>query len=372
MACDDFLTRAVPGVRGLTPYQPGKPEDELQRELGLESVVKLASNECPIGPSPKGMAAARAAVDEVHRYPDGGGHRLKRTLSERLGVTPEQLTLGNGSNDVLELLVRTFVAPGERVVFSQYAFAVYPLATQAVGGEAVAIPARDWGHDLPAMAAAARGAKLVFVANPNNPTGTWVDAEALEAFLAAIPAETLVVVDEAYHEYLHGRPGYASALEWLDRYPNLVVTRTFSKAYGLAGLRVGYAVSCPEVAELLNRVRQPFNVNRPALAAAEAALDDEAHLTRAREVNEHGLEQLQEGLQRLGLGWIPSLANFLTVDLGQSAAPVYDALLRQGVIARPVAAYGLPNHLRVSVGLGEENERFLEALSRVLAPGGGS
>ncbi len=366
MACDDFISRAVPGVRRLTPYQPGKPEDELQRELGLESVIKLASNECPLGPSPKGMAAARTAVDQVHRYPDGGGHRLKRALSERLGVTPEQLTLGNGSNDVLELLVRTFVAPGERVVFSQYAFAVYPLATQAVGGEAVVVPARDWGHDLPAMARAARGAKLVFVANPNNPTGTWVDAGTLEAFLAAVPSETLVVVDEAYHEYLHGRPGYASALDWLDRHPNLVITRTFSKAYGLAGLRVGYAISQPEVAELLNRVRQPFNVNLPALAAAEAALDDETHLARAREVNEHGLEQLQRGLEALGLRWIPSVANFLTVDLGHPAGAVYDALLRRGVIARPVGAYGLQRHLRVSVGLPEENRRFLAALSRVL------
>jgi len=364
----DFCDRAAPGVRALSPYQPGKPEEELQRELGLSSVVKLASNECPVGPSPRALAAARAALDEVHRYPDGGGHRLKAALSERLGVAMDAITLGNGSNDVLELLVRAFVAPGEAVVFSQYAFAVYPLATQAVNGRAVVVPARAWGHDLPAMAEAARAhdAKVVFVANPNNPTGTWVTGEALADFLARVPETSLVVVDEAYHEYLEGRPGYASALAWLDDHPNLVVTRTFSKAYGLAGLRVGYAVSHPSVAELLNRVRQPFNVNLPAQAAARAALDDHAHLARARAVNEAGLGQLEAGLRALALDFIPSVANFVSVDLGRPAGPVYDALLRRGVITRPVGAYGMPRHLRVSVGLEEENQRFLDALSAVL------
>ena len=368
----DFCDLAAPGVRGLTPYQPGKPEDELQRELGLASVVKLASNECPLGPSPRALAAARAALDEVHRYPDGGGHHLKAALAERLGVDAAAITLGNGSNDVLELVVRAFVAPGEAVVFSQYAFAVYPLATQAVDGRAVVVSARTWGHDLAAMAEAARthDAKVVFVANPNNPTGTWVSGEALAHFLAQVPETTLVVVDEAYHEYLDGRPGYTSALAWLHERPNLVVTRTFSKAYGLAGLRVGYALSHPTVAEILNRVRQPFNVNLPAQAAARAALDDEAHLARARQVNDQGMAQLEAGLRALGLDFIPSAGNFISVDLGRPAAPVYDALLRRGVIVRPVGAYGMPRHLRVSVGLEEENQRFLDALSAVLERSG--
>ncbi len=371
MSCDP-VRLATPGVRGLTPYQPGKPEEELQRELGLARVVKLASNECPIGPSPRGMAAARAALAELHRYPDGSAFRLKRALAERLQVAPECITVGNGSNDVLELLVRAFVAAGEPVVFSEHAFAVYPLATQAVGGRGVVVPARAWGHDLPAMAEAARreGAKLVFVANPNNPTGTWLPLEAIAAFLEAVPEETLVVVDEAYHEYLQDNPacpGYGSALSLVARHSNLVVTRTFSKAYGLAGLRIGYAVSSAAVAELLNRVRQPFNANLAALAAAEAALDDESHLRAARDVNEAGLAQLAAGLGALGLTFIPSPANFLSVDLGRPAAPVYDALLRRGIIVRPVGAYGMPRHLRVSVGRAEENAAFLEALAGVLA-----
>jgi len=361
-----FLELAVEGVRGLAPYEPGKPIEELQRELGLSDVVKLASNESPIGPSPRALAAAGAALRDIARYPDGGGFRLKAALAERLAVAAAQITLGNGSNDVLEFVARAFAGPGDEVVFSQHAFAVYPLATRAVGASGVAVPARDYGHDLDAMAkAVGERTKVVFIANPNNPTGTWVDGNALATFLAGLPPHVIAVVDEAYREYV-AEDGYPDAVSWLPGRPNLVVTRTFSKAYGLAGLRVGYAVSHPEVADLLNRVRQPFNVNSVALAAAEAALGDDEHLARAVAVNREGLAWLQAELSRLGLAFIPSIGNFVSVELPRDAGPVYQALLREGVIVRPVGGYGLPRHLRVSVGLPDENRRFVEALERVL------
>jgi len=366
MSCD-FLSLATEGVRGLQPYQPGKPMEELERELGLSDIVKLASNESPLGPSPAAREAAAAALGEVSRYPDGNGAMLKRALAAKLDVAPERLTLGNGSNDVLELLVRAFVTPEHQVLFSEHAFAVYPLATQAVGARAVVTPARDWGYDLEAMAArVSEHTRLAFIANPNNPTGTWVDAAALEAFLRALPEHVLVVVDEAYCEYVEA-PGYPSCVGWLERYPNLVVTRTFSKAYGLAGLRVGYAVSHPQVAELLNRIRQPFNVNSPALAAAAAALEDHDHLRRAREVNRQGMAQLAAGFEAMGLDYIPSVGNFVAVDVQRPGAEVFEALLPHGVIVRPIGGYGMPHHLRVSVGLEQENARFLEALGQVMA-----
>ncbi len=363
----DFLALACDGVRGLTPYQPGKPIEELQRELGLTDVVKLASNESPLGPSPAALDAARRALAEVARYPDGNGFSLKARLAQRLGVTPAQLTLGNGSNDVLEFVARAFAGPGSEVIYSQHAFAVYPLATQAVGALGVCVPARDFGHDLDAMAQAVTArTRVVFVANPNNPTGTWLDGNALATFVASLPPHVVVVVDEAYREYVD-EAGYPDCVAWLRERENLVVTRTFSKAYGLAGLRVGYAVSHPQVADLLNRVRQPFNVNSLALAAAQAALEDEAHLQRAVDINRQGLAFLCGELRRLSLPFIPSIGNFVSFQLPGDAAPVYQALLREGVIVRPVAGYGLPRHLRVSVGLEHENRRFVQALERVLA-----
>jgi histidinol-phosphate aminotransferase len=363
----DFLTLATEGVRGLTPYEPGKPIDELRRELGLGEVVKLASNESPLGPSPRALDAAREALADIARYPDGNGYYLKQALAERVGVSPAQLTLGNGSNDVLEFVVRAFAGPGHEVIFAQHSFAVYPLATRAAGASGVQVPARDYGHDLDAMLRAVTPrTRVVFVANPNNPTGTWVDGNALATFIAALPSDVIVVVDEAYREYAH-EEGYPDCVRWLPERANLVVTRTFSKAYALAGLRVGYAIAHPQVADLLNRVRQPFNVNSVALAAAQAALGDEAHLQRSREINREGMRYLTEQFRRLGLAYIPSIGNFVSFELPGEAAPVYQALLREGVIVRPIAGYGMPRHLRVSVGLAQENLRFVQALERVLA-----
>jgi len=361
----DPVALAAEGVRGLTPYQPGKPVETLAREYGLTDVIKLASNENPLGPAPRALAALRSHGD-IARYPDGAGHDLKQALAAHLGVTPEHLTLGNGSNDVLELVVRAFATPQHEVVYARYSFAVYPLATRAVGARGIEVPARDYGHDLDAMAGAITPrTRVVFIANPNNPTGTWLGAGALKAFLAGLPDTVIPVVDEAYFEY-GTEPDYPDYVRWIGEFPRLVVTRTFSKAYGLAGLRAGYAVSDPAVADLLNRVRQPFNVNALALLCARAALGDREHIERSRALNAGGLRQLGEGLAALGCPVIPSRGNFITFDTGREAAPVYEGLLRRGVIVRPLANYGLPRHLRVTVGLESENARFLEALSGVL------
>jgi len=374
MACEPLIPErlAAPGVRALTPYQPGKPIGELQRELGLKQIVKLASNENPLGPGAKALEAAQRALLDIHLYPDGSGHELKTALARHNGVAREQITLGNGSNDVLEVIARCFLAPGDSVVFSEHAFAVYPIVTQAVGATAIVAPAHDgrraprYGHDLEQMAASIEpGTKLVFIANPNNPTGTHVPSVELERFIAAVPPQVLVVVDEAYVEYAQARD-YTSVLPSLSRYPNLIVTRTFSKAYGLAGLRVGYAVSSPAIADLLNRVRQPFNVNSVALAAAQAALADDDYLARSVALNRAGMQQLTEAFRARRLPYIPSIGNFIAMDLQRTAGPVYEALLRRGVIVRPIANYGLPNHLRVTIGTEAENQFFIDALDRVL------
>ncbi|MCQ4271909.1 histidinol-phosphate transaminase [Pseudomonas kuykendallii] len=370
MSCD-FLRLAQPGVQKLSPYVPGKPVDELARELGLEpaSIVKLASNENPLGPGEKALAAIRAELAELTRYPDGNGFELKSKLAERCRVTAAQVTLGNGSNDILELVARAYLAPGLNAVFSQHAFAVYPIVTQAVGAEGRSVAAKHWGHDLPAMLAAIdENTRVVFIANPNNPTGTWFGPAALADFLAKVPERVLVVLDEAYIEYAEGDE-LPDGLDYLAQYPNLLVSRTFSKAYGLAALRVGYGLSSTEIADVLNRVRQPFNVNSLALSAACAALDDADYLQRSRALNDAGMKQLEQGFRALDLQWIASKANFIAVDLGRDAAPVYQALLREGVIVRPVGAYGMPNHLRISIGLAEENARCLDALGRILARG---
>jgi histidinol-phosphate aminotransferase len=362
---NEIINLATPGVRGLQPYVPGKPIEELEREYGVKNVIKLASNENPLGPSPKALAAALAALPEIARYPDGGGFALKRALAAKLGVLPEQVTLGNGSNDILEFAARAFVTAQDEVMFSQHAFAVYPIVTQAVGARAVEVPARDWAHDLDAMRAAITPrTRLIFIANPNNPTGTWLRRAALEAFLDKVPGNVIVVVDEAYFEYVEAGD-YPNTVAWLARYPNLVCARTFSKIYGLAGLRVGYGVSSAAIADILNRVRQPFNVNSVAQAAALAALNDDAHLDKARRVNADGMRQLVQGFGRLGLDYIPSVGNFVCVEVGE-AGRVYEQLLRAGVIVRPVASYGMPRHLRVTVGLANENQRFLDSLKTIL------
>lgn len=367
MSCD-FLALAQPGVQKLSPYVPGKPVDELARELDLDpaTIVKLASNENPLGPSPKVVDALKAQLDELTRYPDGNGFVLKQKLAERYGVSIDQVTLGNGSNDILELVARAYLAPGLNAVFSEHAFAVYPIATQAVGAQAKAVPAKQWGHDLDAMQAAIdENTRVVFIANPNNPTGTWFGADGLERFLGAVPDHVLVVLDEAYIEYA-ANGELPDGLSFLSAHPNLLVSRTFSKAYGLAALRVGYAICSALIADVLNRVRQPFNVNSLALAAACAALDDVDYLAKSRAINTAGMAQLEAGFEQLGLEWIPSRGNFIAVDFHRDAAPINQALLREGVIVRPVAGYGMPTFLRVSIGTEAENSRFLDVLRKAL------
>jgi len=364
----DFCELAPVHVRALAPYEPGKPISELAREMGMreETIVKLASNENPLGFGPRTRAAIEAALSDLARYPDGNGHELKTALARRHGVDTNTIVLGNGSNDVLELVSLAFLGPGRSAVYSQHCFAVYPLATQARGARGIQVPAKHYGHDLAAMTAAIEDdTAVVWIANPNNPTGTLAPPAELEAFVRRVPERVIVVVDEAYHEYLPPELR-AETVKWLRRHPNLVVTRTFSKAYGLAGLRVGYALAHPSVADLMNRVRQPFNVNRVALAAAVAALDDMEFVARSYAENLQGMRQLEEGARRLGLDWIPSYGNFLAIRVGR-AHEVYRRLLRRGVIVRPVGGpYGLPEHLRVTVGTARENEKFLAALAASL------
>ena len=364
MTCD-YTQLANNGVQQLRPYQPGKPVEELQRELGLRDVVKLASNENPLGPSHRALEAARRSLDQIHFYPDGAGFELKHALADNLGVSSDRITLGNGSNDVLELVARAYLQPGDEAVFSEYAFAIYPLVTLGCSAKPVSVDSHLYGHDLAAMAdAITERTRVVFLANPNNPTGTWFNDQALDNFLARVPERVIVVLDEAYFEYVE-ESHYPDGLKRLDRYPNLVVTRTFSKIHGLAGLRVGYAVSHPQIADVLNRVRQPFNVNIPALAAAQAALGDLDHIENSKSENTAGLVQLAEGLDALGFTQIPSVANFIAFDCGGDAETVYQGLLREGVIVRPLGGYGLPNHLRVTAGTARDNERFLQALKQV-------
>lgn len=369
---NSFLGLAAPGVRALQPYQPGKPVEELEREYGTSNAIKLASNENPYGPGPLAIAAASAAIKGLSRYPDGSGYQLAERLARKHQLDPTCITLGNGSNDVLDIIARVFLTPEHESVFSQHAFAVYPIAVQAVGATACVAPAHEgshgpaYGHDLAAMLERVGPVtRLVFIANPNNPTGTWLGSAELESFISALPAHVMVVVDEAYFEYVE-EADYPDTSTWLARFPNLIVTRTFSKAYGLAGLRIGYALSHPDVAGLLNRVRQPFNVNSVAQAAALAALDDDDHLQQCIRRNREGMAQLVSGFEALGLSCIKSAGNFVCVDTGSSGADVYASLLRKGVIVRPVANYGLPGHLRVTVGRADENARFLHALEQVL------
>lgn len=361
---------APDNIRAISPYQPGKPIGELAREMGLDeaSIVKLASNENPLGMSTTAREAAVAALTDIARYPDGNGCELKAALAAKFGVGLDALVLGNGSNDVLELAARAFLAPGRSAVFAQHAFAVYPLAINAAGGRCIEVPARDYGHDLGAMATAiAPDTCIVFVANPNNPTGTLLSGAVIEAFLEDVPADVLVVLDEAYTEYLAPEQRYDS-IAWLARYPNLLVSRTFSKAYGLAGLRIGYGIGHPDVVDLMNRVRQPFNVSSVALAAATAALADEEFLARSADINARGMAQITAALAEMKLEWIPSAGNFVTFKVGD-ASGINMALLRQGVIVRPIASYGMPEWLRVSIGLPEENARFIDALRSALARG---
>ena len=360
-----LIDQSLAYVRALSPYQPGKPITELAREMGIpvEKILKLASNENPLGMSPKARKAVEAAISGSERYPDQ--FELIRALAERCGVAQNQVVLGNGSNDVLDLIARVLLAPGRSAVFAQHAFAVYPLATMSTGAELIATPAKNYGHDLDAMRAAIRpDTRIVWIANPNNPTGNFLPYPEVRAFLEAVPREVVVVLDEAYNEYLP--PGErVDTAGWIKDFPNLVVTRTFSKIFGLAGLRAGYALASAEIADLMNRVRQPFNVNNLAIAAAVAALDDHLFVAQSYELNRRGMEQLVAGLKRLGLEHIPSHGNFVTFRAGDGAA-VNQKLLKQGVIVRPIGGYGLPEWLRVTIGTEPENARFLEALEKAM------
>jgi len=363
----DIFKLATPGVQGLHPYQPGKPIEELEREYGIKNVIKLASNENPLGPSPVVLKAIQSSLKDISRYPDGNGFNLKKALAQKYGIEMDMITLGNGSNDVLELIARAFVTPTQSIVFSEYAFAVYPIVTQAIGAKAIVTPAKNWGHDLVAMQSAIReDTRLIFIANPNNPTGTWINQSSLKKFLETVPETVLVTVDEAYFEYAVENPVYPNTLEWLVFYPNLIITRTFSKAYGLAGLRVGYSISHPEVAHLLNRVRQPFNVNSLALSAATAALSDNQYIEKSVAFNFAGMQKLIQAFDEMKLPYIDSACNFVSVDVGRPAGEVYEKLLREGVIVRPVGNYGMPQHLRISIGTETENQKLITALKKVL------
>ena len=360
-----LVEQALSYVRAISPYQPGKPITELAREMGIpvEKILKLASNENPLGMSPKAKKAVAAAINGIERYPDQ--FELIKAVAERCGLAQNQVVLGNGSNDVLDLIARVFLAPGRSAVFAQHAFAVYPLATLSTGAELIATPAKHYGHDLDAMLAAIRpDTRIVWIANPNNPTGNFLPYPEVRVFLEAVPREVVVVLDEAYNDYLPPAERVDTAA-WIADFPNLVVTRTFSKIFGLAGLRVGYALASAEIADLMNRVRQPFNVNNLAIAAAIAALDDHLFVAESYELNRRGMEQLVAGLKRLGLEHIPSHGNFVTFRAGDGAA-VNQKLLKQGVIVRPIGGYGLPEWLRVTIGTEPENARFLEALEKAL------
>ncbi|QJD92001.1 histidinol-phosphate transaminase [Duganella dendranthematis] len=359
-------------IRAIAPYQAGKPIAEVAREFGLNeaNIIKLASNENPFGVPESAKQAMADAVAELGRYPDANGFDLKGALSKRYDVPADWITLGNGSNDILEIAAHALVERGQSIVYSQYSFAIYALAAQGVGAQHVVTPAKAYGHDLAAMLAAIRDdTRLVFIANPNNPTGTFIPAAEIEDFLAKVPSHVVVVLDEAYNEFLAPQDQFESA-EWVKKYPNLLVSRTFSKAYGLAGLRVGFAIAQPALTDLLNRVRQPFNVNSLAQAAAIAALNDKDFLQKGAENNTAGYQQYVAAFDKLGLQYVPSFGNFVLVKVGDDAgagARVNLSLLKQGVIVRPVGGYGLPEWLRVSIGLPEENEAFIEALTVALA-----
>ncbi|MDH3388198.1 MAG: histidinol-phosphate transaminase [Gammaproteobacteria bacterium] len=366
------IDSALVQIKQLHPYSPGKPIEELERELGISNVIKLASNENPLGCSPLARQVLESASEHIELYPDANAYYLKQALARKLGIGENQVTIGNGSNDVLDLIARSFLDRDTEAIFSQYAFMVYAMVTQACGASARVAAAMDasretpYGHDLDAMhGLISSSTRIIFIANPNNPTGTWLDADELEYFLERVPDRIAVVIDEAYFEYVDNKR-YPNALQWLTRFPNLIVTRTFSKIYGLAGLRIGYSVSSPELCDLFNRVRQPFNGNSLGLAAARAALDDDDFVVRSRLCNQQGLQSMRQWLDQRGIEYIPSAGNFLTVRFGESSARVYQSLLERGVIVRPIANYDMPHFLRISAGTEAQLARMYEVLGEVL------
>jgi histidinol-phosphate aminotransferase len=352
-------------IRTLIPYEPGKPIEEVEREYGIANSIKLASNENPLGPSPKALAAIREKLDQLHLYPDGDCFYLRRGVAQKLGVAPENLIFGNGSNEIIELAVRTLMRPGDEAVMAEQAFVVYPLIVQAVGGKKKTVPLRNFTHDLAAIGAAITPAtRVVFLANPNNPTGTIFRRDEWERFLGNISRELLVIVDEAYFEYVQD-PAYPDSLSYYAEDRAILTLRTFSKLYGLAGLRVGYGVGSKQLIDMMHRVRQPFNVNAAAQWAALAALEDSDHVERSLEVNREGIEYLQGEFARLKLDFVPSQANFILVRVG-NGQEVFKQLLSQGVIVRPMGGYQFPEHVRVTVGTMEENRKFVDTLKKVI------
>jgi histidinol-phosphate aminotransferase len=361
----NFVDLVNPHIRTLKPYQPGKPIEELERELGIRGSIKLASNENPLGPSPKAIEAMRTAIDDVNRYPDGASFALRRALAVRLGVQENQLVFGCGGDEILELVAKTVIAPGSEVVYAWPSFAMYPIVIQGSGAVGVPVPlTSDFVHDLDAMAAAVTDqTRAVFVCNPNNPSGTTVGAAEFDRFVSALPDHVVLVIDEAYFEFVR-RSDFPDVISLISRRPGTLALRTFSKIYGLAGMRIGYGICDEAFASYLERARHPFNVNRMAEIAALAALDDEAHVTRTLEVNEIGIEYLTAELGKMGIETWPSDANFI---LAKTGADVFDALLRKGVIVRPMHGFGLTEHVRISIGLPEENKRLIEALTEIRA-----
>lgn len=360
----DFRTLANRYISNLIPYQPGKPIEELERELGITSAIKLASNENPLGPSPLAIKAAQNVLMKAHFYPDGGCYELKQTLSKFLNVNPDQLTIGNGSENVLEIIAKAYLNEKSSAVVSQYAFITIPLLVKSYGAKLISVPAQNFSHDIPNMIKAIQeDTRIVFVVNPNNPTGTYTNKNDLITLLDSVPAHVLVVVDEAYSEYID-KPDYPNTLELLKKYSNLIITRTFSKVYGLAALRLGFAISSPQIADILNRARLPFNVNSIAAIAAQAALADKDHLSKSIKLNKDGMQQMELALKKMNLEYIPSLGNFITIDVKTNASELYQKLLRQGVIVRPLGAYDMPTFIRVTIGTKEQNERFIEALKK--------
>jgi histidinol-phosphate aminotransferase len=361
-----FQQQIQPQIQTIKPYVPGKPVSELQRELGLTHVTKLASNENPLGASEKVLAAMEIALKDIGRYPDGNGFYLRSALAAFNQVALNQVSIGNGSNELLELVGRVFAGPGDEIVYSQYGFAVYPITAQIVGATGIEVAACNYGHDLAAMAKAVTDrTKLIYVANPNNPTGTCFGRDEWEAFIQSIPSHVMVVLDEAYLEYVD-QVDYPSGLDYIAHYPNLILSRTFSKAYGLASLRVGYMLASEEITSYINRLRAPFNVNHYAQVAAVAALHDQQFVQQSVELNRQGKKQMIKALEDAGLDFIPSQGNFICVKFGLDAAEINQHFLQQGVILRPVANYGLTEFLRVSIGTHQENQHFIEALSKVL------
>lgn len=350
-------------IAPLVPYVPGKPIEALERELGIHRAIKLASNENPLGPSPKAVATLSETAPTLHRYPDGGATRLRTALADRYKLSPDHVIVGNGSDEILGLLARTFLAPGDEAVMADLTFVIYKMEVTAAHGVPVIVPLRNWHHDLSSMAEAiTEKARLIFICNPNNPTGTIVRADAIEAFMKRVPEDVVVVFDEAYVEYVHDQ-AFPDSLEWISRRRNVIVLRTFSKIYGLAGLRIGYGLTTPEIAGLLNRIRPPFNANSMAQRAALAALEDDEHVARSRLLNRTEMAIVRDGLTALGFQPLPSEANFLLFDVKQDGRPIFEALLGQGVIVRHIEG----SLIRVTVGLPEENRYFLDALEKVLS-----